>query len=221
MEASQPQFEMPRLRALARHAVPRVVEGTVLPVLIFLVTLRLLGVAGAVAAGLLWSYTAIGRRLVVGKRVPGILVIGAATLTARSVLALATKSMFVYFLQPTLGTVLVSLAFLLSVPLGQPLAERLAHDFFPLPEAMTSNRHVRIFFRRITLLWAATQLANAAITIWLLLSQSTGTFVATKPFVSLGLTGGAIAVSVLWFRRSMARAGVLAPAVLTPAPAIA
>jgi hypothetical protein len=203
-------FEIPRLRTLARHAVPHVLEGTVAPLVLFLVMLRFVGVWGAVLVGLGWTYTAVARRLVTGQRVPGILVLGAVTLTARTVIAMVSGSVVVYFLQPTLGTALVAGAFLLSVPLGRPLAERLARDFCPIPSKVLANEHVRVFFLRITLLWAVTQLANATVTLWLLLSQSLATFLLAKTLVSWGLTGSAIVVSTIWFKRSMTRHGILA-----------
>jgi hypothetical protein len=218
-----PHFEMPRLRTLARHAAPHVIEGTVVPLALFLLTLHFLGVWGAVLIGLGWTYAAVARRLVMRQRVPGILLLTAATLTARTIVAMASGSVVVYFLQPTLGTALVAAAFLLSVPLGRPLAERLARDFCPIPSGVLARAPVRRFFLQISLLWAFTQLANAAVTLWLLLSQSLATFLVAKTLVSWGLTGGAIIVSTLWFRRSMRRHGILAPrraaAATAPAPA--
>ena len=217
-----PNFEMPRLRTLARHAAPHVIEGTVVPLALFLLTLHFVGVWGAVLIGLGWTYVAVARRLLTGQRVPGILLLTAVTLTARTVIAMASGSVVVYFLQPTLGTALVAGAFLLSVPLGRPLAERLARDFCPIPSGVLAHAPVRRFFLQISLLWALTQLANATVTLWLLLSQSLATFLVAKTLVSWGLTGSAILVSTLWFRRSMRRHGVLAPrrALATaPAPA--
>ena len=180
------------------------------PLALFLLTLRLVGVWGAVLIGLGWTYVAVGRRLLTGRRVPGILVLGAVTLTARTVVAMVSGSVVVYFLQPTLGTALVAGAFLLSVPLRRPLAQRLARDFCPIPEDVLENTHVRRFFRQVTLLWAVTQLANASVTLWLLLSESLATFLIAKTLVSWGLTGTAIVVSTIWFRRSMTRHGILA-----------
>ncbi len=204
-------FRLPRLGQIARHAFPRVLEGTIIPVTIFVIALRFTGVGGAVTAGLAFSYSAIGIRLLTHRRVPGILILGTATLTARSILTFATGSTFVYFLQPTLGTMLVSLAFLVSVPIGRPLAQRLAADFCPIPEGLMEHAHVRQFFLRITLLWAFAQFANAALTMYLLLSQSVGVFVVTRTIVSLTITISTIAISTVWFMRSMRREGVLAP----------
>jgi hypothetical protein len=214
-----PHFEVPRLRTLARHALPHVLEGTVVPLALFLLTLHFVGVWGAVLIGLGWTYAAVARRLLMGKRVPGILLLTAVTLTARTVVAMVSGSVVVYFLQPTLGTALVAGAFLLSVPLGRPLAERLARDFCPIPSGVLAHAPVRRFFLQITLLWAFTQLANAAVTLWLLLSQSLATFLVAKTLVSWGLTGSAIAVSTIWFHRSMRRHGVLAPRRAEPEPA--
>ena len=206
-----PHFEIPRLRTLARHATPHVIEGTVVPLVLFLLMLHFVGVWGAVLIGMGWTYVAVGRRLVTGQRVPGILLLAAVTVTARTAVAIASGSVVVYFLQPTLGTALVAGAFLLSVPLGRPLAERLARDFCPIPTGVLAQTPVRQFFLRITLLWAFTQLANASLTLWLLLSQSLATFLVAKTLVSWGLTGSAILVSTIWFRRSMTRHGILAP----------
>jgi hypothetical protein len=201
-------LEIPGLRTVARHAVPRFVEGTLVPLVLFVICLRFLGVWGAMTAGLLWVYSAIGVRLTLRKRVPGILVLGAVTLTARTVIALVSGSVLVYFLQPSLGTMLVALAFLMSVPLDRPLAGRLADDFCPLPSDVRANTHVRRFFRQISLLWAFAQISNAAITIWLLFSQSLSTFVVLRSVVSCSVTVAAIVASTLWFKRSMARHGI-------------
>jgi hypothetical protein len=201
-------LEIPDLRTVARHAVPRFVEGTLVPLVLFLIGLHVLGVWGAMLAGMGWVYSAIAVRAVMRRRIPGILIIGAMTLTARTVIALISHSVVVYFLQPSLGTMLVAGAFLLSVPLDKPLAGRLAADFCPLPMEMHANTHVRTFFRHISLLWAFAQACNAALTIWLLFSQSLGTFVVLRSVVSAGMTITAIAASTWWFKRSMARHGI-------------
>jgi hypothetical protein len=201
-------MEIPDLRTLARHALPRFVEGTLMPLALFVAGLHVFGVWGAMTAGLVWVYSAILVRAALRRHIPGILVLGALTLTARTVVALVSGSVVVYFLQPSLGTVLVALAFLMSVPLDRPLAGRLAADFCPLPTEVHANAHVRRFFRQISLLWAFAQISNATITVWLLFSQSLGTFVVLRTLVSSSVTITAIVASALWFKRSMARHGI-------------
>src|SRR6266516_3933430 len=139
--------------------------------------------------------------LLARRRVPGILVLGIVGLTARTAMALVTGSAFLYFPQPTLGAGLVAGVFIGSVLLGRPLAMRLAADFMPLPEALLAHDGVRRFFLRISLLWAGVFLANAGISLWLLVSQSLATFLWTRTVASLVLTAVAVAISTLAFRR--------------------
>src|SRR4051812_1622290 len=129
--------EIPRLRSMARHAIPHLAEATFIPLALFYAFLWTAGVWGALIAALAWSWLAVIRRLVTGQRVPGILVLGTMGITARTIVSFASGSTFVYFLQPSLTTMVVAGAFLVSVPQGRPLAERLAHDFVPLdPQIM-------------------------------------------------------------------------------------
>ncbi len=192
---------VPRLTALARYAAPHLLEATVIPLALFYGGLQLLGLWAALLAALVWSYTSLLRRLVTRRRVPGMLMLGIVGLTARTALALATGSAFLYFLQPTVGTGLVAAVFLGSVLLGRPLALRLAADFMPLSEALLAHHGVRRFFLRVSLLWAAVFMANAGISLWLLVSQSLATFLWSRTVASVTLTGLAVAISTYWFRR--------------------
>jgi len=206
--ASAFEVEIPHALTVARHAIPRVIEGTIVPLGLFLIGLRVIGVWGAMFAGLGFVYAAILVRLVLRRPVPGILAIGAVTLTVRTIIAVLSHSSVVYFLQPSLGTIAVSAAFLLSVPFGRPLAAKLAADFCPLSREVHGNQHVRAFFRRISLLWAGAQAANAGLTLWLLFSQSLATYVVFRSVVSAGMTITAITISTLWFLRCMRRNGI-------------
>jgi hypothetical protein len=199
---------LPDLGSVARHAGVRVIEGVVIPLALFLIGLRVFGAWGAMTVGLAWSYGLIATRLLMRRRVPGILFLGAVTLSARTIIALSAHSITLYFLQPSLGSALVAGAFLVSVLVDRPLAARLAGDFCPLSTEVHANEHVRRFFRQISLLWAFAQAANAGVTIWLLFSQSIGTFVVLRSVVSVCVTGSAILASSLWFRTSMARNGI-------------
>jgi intracellular septation protein A len=203
-----PPLHIPRLRALARHAVPHVLEATVAPLVVFYAALWLAGVWGGLIGALAWSYTAILRRLVTRQPVPGLLVLGAVGITGRTLVAAISGSVFFYFLQPTLTTVLIAGLFLLSVPAGRPIAERLAGDFCPLPAGFVRSPPVRRFFTRITLLWAFVQLANAALSLWLLVTQSVATYVVARATGSWTLTVAAIVLSTLYFKRSMRRHGI-------------
>lgn len=232
-------FELPRLRELARRAAPQVVEATLVPLALFYTALSFLGPKGAILTALGWNYLALARRLIRKEGLPALLVIATLGITARSFLALASGSsgLFVYFLQPSLATALVGGAFLLSVPLGKPLAERLAHDFVPMPASFLKRPKVRQLFVRISLLWALVSLANAAGTVALLLSVPldqahdvvgpAAAFLAAKTGFSWTLTLGGVALSSWWFRRSLRRnsldprtASTASPGALGPEGAI-
>jgi hypothetical protein len=105
-------------------------------------------------------------------------------------------------------------AFLFSVPLGRPLAEKLAHDFVPMPPSFFKGPKVRQLFVKISLLWALVSLINAAATITLLLNVPIATYLAAKTGVSCTLTLGGILLSSWWFRRSLRRHGADLPDLL-------
>jgi len=208
---------------MARHALPHLIEATFIPLILFYAFLWTAGVWGALIAALAWSWTAIIRRAVTGQRIPGILVLGTVGITARTIAAFASGSVFIYFLQPSLTTVVVAGAFLLSVPAGRPLAERLAHDFVPLDPEVLHLPSVKKVFIRITLLWAFVNLANAIVSIALLMSQDVGTFVAAKTIGGMLLVGVAIAMSTIWFKQALRdhNISVVSAPALMPVPVAA
>ncbi len=202
------RFHIPRLTTMARTALPNVIEGTLLPLGLFYAAMWAIGLWGAIIISLAWSWGAVAIRIVRGRRVPGLLMVGAVALTARSLISFLADSVFLYFLQPTLGTVLLAGAFLVSAPAGRPLAEKLAHDFLPMPEWFASHPAIRRFFVRITVLWGGIQLANAGVALWLLLSQPIPVYLAAKTGATTVIMAVAIAGSTVWFRRLVARHGL-------------
>jgi hypothetical protein len=198
---------IPNLRDALRHALPNVVEGKLVPVVLFVGLLEITGSTWALLAALAWSLASIGYRRATGRRVPGLVVLSAVALVARTIAALATGSMVIYFLQPTVTTVLVGIAFMASVAVGNPLALRLACDVLPFDDATASHPLVRQFFVRLSILWAITSMVNASITIWLLLTQSTTTFVLVKSVLGPSTAAVTIAIGVIWFRFALARSG--------------
>lgn len=194
-------LEIPPLRDLLRHALPRLIEGAVIPTLLFLTLLRVGGQAWAIVGALAWSSLVIGSRLALRRRVPTIVLIGLGALALRTIFALAAGSSFVYFLQPTLMTATVGIVFLASAFVGKPVILRIARDFAPVPDDVMAHGHLRRFFLGISVLWGVTQLLNAGFTLYLLLSQSVGTFVVARATMGHTLTATAIAITAFWFQR--------------------
>ncbi|HEY7105694.1 MAG TPA: VC0807 family protein [Acidimicrobiia bacterium] len=207
-------LHLPPLRHLALRAVPRLVEGVLAPTALFLLLLHVGGVPAAIVGGFVWSAAVIGVRRALGRRVPTLVYVGLGVLFLRTALALATGSSFLYFLQPTVGTGTVGLVILASALAGRPVVLRLARDFCPLPEDTMRDPHLRRFFLGISFMWGVTQLLNAGITLWLLVSQSVSTYVITRTAMSWVLTAIAIGISVVWFTRmSRDRQHALVPAI--------
>lgn len=198
-------IELPRLRELARHAVPHVVEAMLIPVGIFYLSLWQIGTDGAIYAALAWAYLALIRRLVTRQRIPGLLLLSILGLTARSALALAAHSAFVYFLQPTLATAALGGIFLFSIPAGRPLAEKLAHDFVPFPPGFFTRPGMRRAFMQITAIWALVNLINATGGLLLLVSQPVTTYLAAKTGLTSTVTVIGVLGSAWWFRRTLRR----------------
>lgn len=199
---------LPSPLALFRHALPHLVESALVPAALFYGMLWALGLWGALLAALGWAYLALFRRLLARQGVPAMLWLATGVLTARTGVSLATHSAVIYFLQPTATTFLVALAFLVSAPLGRPLAARLARDLCPLDPDLLGRPCVQRFFLRVSLLWAAVFFSNAAATLWLLFSSSLKVFVLDRTLLSWTVTVAAIGVSVLMFRRTLRGEGI-------------
>lgn len=190
------------------HAWVNVVTGKLVPLAIFLALFRTTGITAAVLAALAWSLGLVGYQRAKGHRIAGLVIMSIIGNTAKTIMALATGSVVAYFLQPTISTTLVGTAFLVSVPLGLPLAERLVRDFCPFDEATNQQPEFNAFFPRLSLLWAATSLLNGGVTLYLLLTQSITNFVIIKAFLGPTTTTMTIVIGLWWFRRTMNRAGI-------------
>jgi intracellular septation protein A len=201
-------LHMPSPRAFVAHALPAVAEGIVGPAVLFYLVLVTAGFRGALIAALVWLYLAAARRWVRRERIPASLLLGVVLLTARTGVAYATGSALLYFVQPTATTFLVGAVFLVTAVARRPLIERLAHDFCPIEPEVFEQPFLRRFFLRLSLLWAMVLFANAGTVLYLLLESSIRGFVVERTLVSTGLNVLGIAVSVLWFARTMRRAGV-------------
>ncbi|WP_233617585.1 MULTISPECIES: VC0807 family protein [Actinomadura] len=194
-------FELPRIRALLVHALPRFFEGVIAPVLVFYAALTLLGLNGALVAAVAWVYGGIAYRYLRGHPVSGMLMLAAVGVTVRAGLSAATGSAVVYFLQPTLGTLIVSMSFLASVPLGKPLAMKLAKDMAPIPEAFLKHGRVHRFFLKISLLWSMVLFTNVLVSVWMLFNQSIGTYLWLRTSIVAALGAVGVGLSVWGFKR--------------------
>ncbi len=218
-------LHLPSPRAVLRHAVPTVFEGILGPLALFYLVLVVVGFRAALLAALGWSYVALARRLLKGERASALLLLGTLLVTLRTAVSFVTGSAFLYFAQPLAGAVVIACVLLGSAAIRRPFTQRFAHDFCPLHPDLLGRPDVRRFFVRISVLWAAVLLVNAAFVLWLLTSSSLQAFVLERSVVTYTLTAGAIFFSITRFMAVMRRDGVLVvwgpwrPQALQPQPA--
>lgn len=195
------------LRAVARHSLPSLLDGTVVPLVTFTVLVHVWGLRPALWGSLVWAYSALVRRAIGGRRIPGILVVSTVGVTFRLATMLCTGSAWLFFVQPVISTLATAGAFILSSVGSRPLAARLGADFVPLPEDAWNDPEVRRVCRRLSVLWGVALAANAGFTLWILSTFSVPTFVLLKPLVSATTTVPAVVASVLAGRAVMRRSG--------------
>jgi hypothetical protein len=184
------------LRAVIRRSGPHVIEASVIPAVLFYGCLVGVGLHAAYLGVLAWSYGAFAVRVARGRSVPPLLVLTMIGISVRTVVAIISGSPFVYFVQPVLSTVAMSLVFLGSVLIGRPLIASLAHEFWPLTSEDVSSPAVTRLFRNLTVLWAGINLATAVTTMVLLTVLPLATFVAVKQLTGLGITAVGVYVTV-------------------------
>jgi hypothetical protein len=209
-------------RATGHRTTALVLELTVAPLVLFTVAVQLVGMDVAVLAPPAWSLVGVVRRLLRGRRVPGLLALGAATATTKAVLAVVTGNVALYLLQPTITSALVGTVFALSIPLRRPLAHRIVADLTGSDD-VGDDRRSR-FLSQATGLWAAVKLTNAAIGAWLYCTMSQAAYVPARTACTWTVTAVGAALIAAWWQRSRTpvRAGRAArpplALVATPAP---
>jgi len=195
--------------AIARRAGRTLLLASVIPMSLFYSVLSFVGLSVAIGATVAWYYICLLARLVRRKPVVGATVLGAALMSVRAIVAFWTGSAYLYFLQPIAGTIATATALTVTALAGRPLLERLAHDFLPLPPALTERLHATRYFRYTSALWSLMYVLNAVGTLWLLSRSSIGAFLLIKTLMSPVLTGTTIVISYLLFKRLMRRENVL------------
>lgn len=205
VDVSPVRVSLPGFRTLARQAVPRLLEDVVVPLAVFYVGLTVFGLTSALAAVLAWVYGSVAGRLLLRRPISGIMILAMVAITARSALALWSGSAVAYFLQPELGTICISMAFLASVRLRRPLVGKLILDYVHLPAVIVKHERVRRCFVRLTALWALVLLVNATLSIWLLLSQSIEVYLVVRPVAVACISALAFLGSIWAFLRVLRR----------------
>jgi hypothetical protein len=200
---------LPILGAVLRRSLPRLLEASLIPNVVFYLSLVLLNAGVAMVAVACWSYGAVVRRVIRRQAIPGILLLAVVGLTLRTALSLWSGSEALYFVQPILTTVVIGGLFLVSILFGRPLVGRLAADFCPFAPEVATRPAVLRLFTGLTVLWAGVYLATALTTFVLLVTLPLAAFVATKTLACLAITGLGVFVTVSCCLRTAHREGLV------------
>jgi len=146
--------------------------------------------------------------IAVESRTQMLLLLGSVLITLRTGIAFITGSKFLYFVQPTAGTVVIALAVLVSAKVGRPFTQRFAHDFCPMEPAIMKRPLVRRFFIRISVLWATVLMLNAGLVFLVARLVVTAFLIIERSLVTYGLTAIAIFFSISAFMAMMRHDGI-------------
>lgn len=208
MASHRTTIHLPPVGAMVRHAGLPLLESTLIPLGLFTLLLHTAGFDAGLLAALSWSGLAVVARVVRRRPLPAILVISTLILVVRTAVGLWTGSALLYFIQPSAQNFLFALALLVTLAGRRPLLARLADDFCAFPVALTSRPMVQRFFRQVSLLWAGVFVINGITTVTTLASRSVGDYLVVSTAGSYSVVIVGIAVSLWWFRSSLAGEGV-------------
>lgn len=189
------------LRAVAGRGLPGIVEASLIPAAIFVLTSASFGARLAMIAVLVWGCASITFRRCRGRAVPALVIVGLAALTLRTLVGVISGSTFAYFAQPVATTAAIATVLVGSVLVGRPLVARIAHDFCPISPDVAAKPSVTALFAGLTALWAGAQVLTAAATLTLLLTVDTPLFVIVKPIITMSISATAVAITVTWALR--------------------
>src|SRR4051812_34567821 len=197
--------EIPRIGQIVRHALPRVLEATVIPSVVFLIGHAVFGLAGGLAGALLWSWGCIGWRHGTGRPVGGLLPIGAMSLLVRSGLALVSGSTFIYFAGPAVLTAIVGLGFVASAATDRPVVARIVSDVVPLSPETLANPATDRLLRRLSILWGVQQVISGAVNLWMFRHLALSRYLVLRGPVGWSMALMALAISLAAGRRHLHR----------------
>lgn len=156
-------IDLPPLRPALLGAGRLLAETVLVPTALFGLVLHLAGLRPAFAAALSWCYLVVVLRWILGRRLPGTLMLCVGMFTGRAMVAIWMSSALVFLLQPVLGSLCMAALFMGSAVLGRPVTVRLARDFIALPAHILGRRGVRRMFRDVAVLWGLSRVADAAL----------------------------------------------------------
>lgn len=184
----------PTWRMLLGRGLPNLALEGVLPVLLFYVVWREVGLGPAVVA----STAAAGLVVIVQMRRGLDVALAAVTclfIVIQAIVGLAANSATVYLAQPVVVSGLWGIAYLGSVAICKPLIGAFARAWYPFPPEFRASAVYRREFSMQSIVWGVYCLARCGLRLWVLLAAGVGgllvvsTVTGTPIIVALALWG--------------------------------
>lgn len=190
-------LDLPPLRPALVNATRLLCETIVLPTAIFAAVNDWDGLIAGLVASLAWCWMAVALRWWRGRGTPGTLLLSTAIYTARTAVALATASAFIYLAQPAVGSLVTAVLFVATCFGARPLAMRLAHDFIHFPQHLLARHSVRRMFRDVSLIWGVSRVVVGGLSL-LALFHSTALGLVARGVGAPVLTAVTVGLSAWW-----------------------
>jgi intracellular septation protein A len=202
---AQAERQQVSVRALLLGTGPRFARDAIAPVVAFYVGWKLIGlVTGIVVATAITVVAFVWERRQARTGLAAAL--GFSIALVQAFAGLVSGSAKWYFAPPVIANALYGLAFLVSVPIGRPLAGVFAGDTYPFPPAVRASKTFRRVFSRISVVWAVYLLARSALRLVALTRVGVEAFIAINIATGVPFTAAIMAWSIWYgvrgFRRS-------------------
>jgi uncharacterized membrane protein len=181
--------------AVLRSGVPRLLLSAVGPIAGYFVGEQLAGVAGGIVVATVVSLAVYARERRGGR--PGLVArITLAVIVLQALLGALAGSAFMYFLPKVAVDLALGIAHYASCRARRPLASTFARELTTLPDALETEPRSRRLFVSITLVWGTYFMARGLVTLLVLATASTETFLLVRTLIDAPLVIALVAASI-------------------------
>jgi intracellular septation protein A len=198
------------------------VLGSLLPVLLFYVSITTWGFSTAVVVVLTWSAGIFAWHF---RRTHGADVFSATTFgfaCVKATAGLVSQNQWLYLAWPSLENLVYGTAFLGSALLGRPLLALFAQRLYPIPPSVRGTRTFRRAFVVASSAWLCGHTLRAVVRLWLLATLPLELYLIADTVAGWPINASLVAFTAWYPLRQLRRAGLAsgAPTPLSAADAV-
>lgn len=195
-----------------KEGVIGLVLGSLLPVLLFYVSLRTWGFSSAVVTVLTWSAVVFAWHY---HRTGGADVFSASTFGfafAKAAAGLLSHNQWLYLAWPSLENLIYGTAFFGSAVLGRPLLALYAQRLYPIPPSVRASSTFRHAFLIASAAWLGGHTVRALVRLWLLANLPLELYLIADILAGWPINISLVAFTTWYPLRELTRAGFMSVA---------